>query len=432
MPESAVAEPPATQQQAPAAREFAFQPFADIDDLLAAKAVNPIDLTPEEATAAQKLAPGSVQEKSGVPTPPDAKNAPQTPERAPTAPTEAPKPGTTKPDEPPKAAPAKPPEPTPAKPIEKMAPKELRQAYEDLKARHRQIEETHAKLTKEHEELKAKPAEDPRVKALTTDLESRAKRIADLEEKLKFKAYEETDEYRERYWQPYVDAFQQGRQRVAGIKTVNDTGEIVSHTAEEFDSIMRIADDNAAADAIESMFGTGAKADMVIRLRERVLELNGARHNAIETYRKTGAEREKQSEQMLTAQQARCKEIYDKATQEDTERFEWFKPDDKDPQTAKLLEAGRALVDRVRPENLPPEEVARGAAAIRLRAAAFSRLIYEVTKREARIKELETELTQFKQSQPPGGQPTRTTPVPEDPYDAVDAAIDRVAVPDVR
>jgi hypothetical protein len=57
------------------------------------------------------------------------------------------------------------------------------------------------------------------------------------------------------------------------------------HTdAEDFDTIMRVGDDEQASDLATEMFGN--KAPLVLMQRERVNELNGKRIGALEHFRK--------------------------------------------------------------------------------------------------------------------------------------------------
>ena len=97
----------------------------------------------------------------------------------------------------------------PGKPV--PAP-ELRKAYADLKAKH-------AALQAEHEKIRtAKPPEDPEKKGLSEKLEMANKRLREHEEELRLSAYERSQEFKEKWQQPFIDAYQFGRERTSAVQ----------------------------------------------------------------------------------------------------------------------------------------------------------------------------------------------------------------------
>lgn len=303
---------------------------------------------------------------------------------------------------------------------------ELRAAYDKLKSDH------HA-LKAEHEKLKstatAKPAEDPEKPKLVESLKEKDERIAKLEEQLRYSSFQSTEEYKTKYEQPVVSAYQAGRARAAALKVTDSEGNVRQGTADDFDAIMHITDDDAAAEKANELFGP--KASMILYHRERLQELNSARVNAIEEYRKTGAERDKKAmEESLKARDAQQKQsaelsaMFNKLNSEAVAaRPEFFKPDDGDEKGDGLLKMGFALADfafgALPPERLdelpasvksklvngrlPAQEIVRLHSEMRTKAAGYGFLTHKYRQAQSRIKELETKLSEFEQSVPQGG-----------------------------
>jgi len=299
-------------------------------------------------------------------------------------------------------------------PAEKMAPKQLREAYEALKAKHKALET-------EHTTLKTKttqPADDPEKKTLSEKLAAREKRLQEIEEELKFTDYSKSEEYKEKFEKPFVDAYIAGRAKIAALKIAertNDIGEVVQQarqaTADDFDQLMKISDDDAAADWAAERFGP--KASIVLYHRERAQELNQARTKAIEDYRKNGSEREKTRSQELETFRKNFTETVAQHAKTAEEKYpHWFKPDETDAKGNEILERGKHLVARVAANGAPvkdgeppmtPQQLAAAVAAVRHKAGAFDRLAHRHSLASARIKELETKLAEFEASQPGSG-----------------------------
>ena len=305
----------------------------------------------------------------------------------------------------------KPQEPDP----EKMAPKQLREAYAGIKAKMATIE-------KERDEFKAKatrPAEDPEKKTLAERVSEYEKKLAAKEEELRYSDYSRSDEYKEKYEKPYVDAYMSARNRVSALKIVErkdpETEAIIQParmaTAEDFDALMKIFDDDAAAEWATEKFGT--KAPTVLYHRERVHELNAARNASIEEYRKNGSEREKQRQEQLNNFQKQFNAAVETANTEAAEKYpRWFKPDENDPKGNALLESGDHLVARVMANGAPVkdgdkpmshEELARAVSAVRNKARAFDRIAHREAAAQKRIKELESKLAEYEASEPGPG-----------------------------
>lgn len=293
---------------------------------------------------------------------------------------------------------------------------ELRSAYESLKAKYKALEEEHRKLKSQP------PPKDP-------EKEEMAKRLAELEHEMRFRHYESSEEYKQQYEKPFVEAYQQGRAKAASLKVTDESGDIRQGTPEDFDRIVRLADDDAAADLAAELFGN--KAPVILYHRERVHELNAARVKAIEEFRKLGGERDKK----LAEEQSRAREeiarLWRQANADAAEKYpQWFKPAEGADDENQALEAGYQMADRGFSDDpsMTIEERVALHSAIRNRAAAFGRVVLQNRKLAARVAELERELQQFKSSEPgSGGGKGLQKQELADTLDAVVAGLDSLA-----
>jgi len=322
---------------------------------------------------------------------------------------------------------------------EKLAPKQLREAYEALKAKHKALES-------EHTTLKTKattPADDPEKKTLAERLAAREKRLQEIEEELKFTDYTKSEEYKEKFEKPFVDAYLSGRARIAQLKVVekrNDMDEVIQParqaTADDFDALMKIADDGEASDWAHDKFGN--RAPIALFARERAQELNSARTKAVEDYRKNGSEREKARSMEAQSFQKTMSEAIDRHMAQASEKFpKWFKPDPTDTKGNEILERDQHIVARVVANGKPlkdgetqwtPEQFAGHLAAIRHKAAAFNRLARQHTTASKRIAELEAELAGYKKSTPGSGDGKGTsTPQDNESLEGALSALDKLA-----
>lgn len=292
--------------------------------------------------------------------------------------------------------------PTEEKPPVKAA--ELRTAYENLKREH-------AKLKEEVSKAKSSPPpEDPEKAKLQEGVQAAQKRIADLEQELKFASYERTEEYQQKWQKPFESAFMAGRSKAAKLEVTQEDGTTRQGTEADFDAIMGEGNDRKAATMANEMFG--AAAPSILFHRERVIELNAARGAAVEEYRKTGAEREKARQEQINQQQAQRQqamaklgETFTALNKEAAEKYPgFFKPAEGDDEVTKegnrLLEKGMARADKAFSRDLPPEELVKVHAAVRNMAGAFDRLVYLRKHDQAKIAELQKIVDSYDGSSP--------------------------------
>lgn len=308
---------------------------------------------------------------------------------------------------------------------------ELRAAYS---AKKKELGETREKLTAAEarlKELEAQLGDGSQLTKLQEQLTQRESRLKELEEAVKFADYEKSPEYKEKFYKPFVDAYANGQNKVASLRVLerkNDVDEVIQAgrkaTADDFDAIMRISDDGQAAELADRLFGP--MANLVIYHREKVMDLNTARVNAIDEFRKVGGEREQQTAAAMQQLQERTRGIYKQAVDSGLAKYpQWFKADDGDDQGKAMLEKGMVNADMIFSDaKQPPERMAQLHAAFRNMAGAFPFVALKLHRAEARIKELEGELDAFKKSEP--AEPSRERG--EKPaVESVDDEIDRLA-----
>jgi hypothetical protein len=360
-------------------------------------------------------------EEEPVSPPPQKKEKPKPPEDEP-KPTEGePKPpeepqsedddylGVPKPKEKPKSPEGepKPPEEPPTGPLK--AP-ELRAAYAKVK-------EELANTRKELESLKTggKPIQDDERKTYSQEIEKLKSQLEEVNTSLKSVAYEQSTEYKEKYEQPFVDAWNEGVQMVSELNVQDQDGNARKGTPDDFAAIMRIPDNEQAATLAQELFGQNAF--YVLAQRRDIQKLHFQRVKAIEQFRSTLSEREKalaeqNKKQAEEREQHRMQAVtlFKKYNAEATEKYpQFFAPIDGDEEGNDLLARGYRDADLAfsGSPDLPLEKRVRLHSAIRNRAAAFSRLVHQLKGKDAEIESLKAELEEIRGSTPGAGQEGR-------------------------
>lgn len=310
------------------------------------------------------------------------------------------------------------------------------------------LKDNYEKAKKEREQYKseleklksAKPTEDPDKPILTKRLTELEQENKDLQERLKFADYQGSDEYKKQYLEPYQKTAKNAVSRATQLK-VGDVGSQRNLTEAEFWSIVHIGNEDDALAKAEELFGAGsAKANFVVERRNEILAAHQRGQDAIEDYRAKSGERTKAESEKTAlersqaeAKQKQLVEKFDAYVKEREEaKPEYNKADDGDEQGAKVLNLGSAMADlgfgRFKPEQiehlpqslrdkmeanggkLPPEDMAEVHAAMRaaMREAPFVKL--KLNRALARQKELETELAQYKESEPESAGGSRRPP----------------------
>lgn len=261
------------------------------------------------------------------------------------------------------------------------------------------------------------PKDHPEFKALQERAEAAQKRADELENRIRFVSYKDSQEFKDKYEKPYVDAWITGRQRVAGMTVITDpeTGESRKGTPEDFDTLMKIVSDDAAAEFAAEHFGN--RASSVMYHREKVQELSGQADRAVEEYRTKGSEQEKQArEQAETFNKTVSTEVgklWNEGINGASEKYpQWSKPVEGDEKGNQLLARGLEMANKafasfnVFDPKLSKEqrsEMVRLHTALFNKAAWFDRLAYQKQAVDKENAELKKQLEEFKASAPGAG-----------------------------
>lgn len=325
------------------------------------------------------------------------------------------------------------PKPPTDKTKEKVNPWKL---VDDYKART-------SKLEKELSELKTSVVPEQDRKSWSERIEKIEARNKELEDEIRYVNYEKSKEFKEQYEQPYVSAWETATAELSEIVwTDEETGERRHAKPEDLWQLVNLPLDKAR-EAADKYFGRFA--DDVMGHRKEIRGLLDKRSKALVKARENGAEREKlqheQSQKSQIEMATKAKAAWDKAneaTLADEKYGKYFTPIEGDMEGNQRLAKGYQLVDRAFNEDifdpkLTPEQreaVIKRHAAVRHRAAAFSRLRYQNEQLESTIAQLKTELENYQKSDPnmAGSIAPSTKPAFSSAKDRIRANLEKVAV----
>jgi hypothetical protein len=323
----------------------------------------------------------------------------------------------------------------------------LRENYDLVKNKLSQAE---AKLKEYEEKLKSPPKiSEEEKKSYEEKVTASEKRRAELEEHMKFVDYSKSEEFKTKYEKPFFDAYTEGRNKISTLM-VNDeeTGTLRKATAEDFDSIMRLNDDEAAAAKIEELFGTGVKALMAANAREKAATAFGLKNKALDEFRAKGSEFEKLRGEQMKKQSEEVAKIWSEEKSSGADRHpHLFKTIENDNTGNSILEDGYRLADlafgaldaenaaklpqwvkdRMVNGNLPPQELAKLHAAVRNKAGAFDRLAFQNKQYKSEIETLKKKLSGLQASEPSDGEKGRKKQQGTDPIADVFSQLERMA-----
>lgn len=283
---------------------------------------------------------------------------------------------------------------------------ELRKAYQELKVKLKAIESERDQFRSQAD--KYKPDVEERTR-LSERLAMEEKRRQAIEDELKMTAYERSAEFKERYYQPFVDAYELGREAASRFKAANPDGTVRQGTADDFDRIVQMVDDDEAAKLAEEMFGS-TKAAVIMQHKAQVMGLAKAQHRALEQAKTMVGERDKlRMEQQLTRRKA-LGDKWDGLNKAAAEKYpDLFAPKDGDDKGNELLEQGYKLADLAfsGDPSLSEERLVEIHSAIRNRAAAFGRMHYELKNTRNELAEVKAKLAEYEKSEPKAGEGKR-------------------------
>lgn len=253
-------------------------------------------------------------------------------------------------------------------------------------------------LEKQLAERTAVPQEE--LKTIQERAQKYEARNKELEDEIRFVNYRKSQEFREKYDEPYQRAWK---------SAMSDLGELTVNTGNgqrpvtEQDILELVSLPLAKAREIaDEVFGNFA--DDVMAHRKTIRQLWDTQAAALDDVRKNGETREKERMDKLRANHQQLSEFITnewKAVNESVTKDEvygqYFTPKEGDEEGNNRLKKGFELVDQAWKENpgapnLTPEErkqIIKRHAAVRNRAAAFGRLVTENRSLQKRVAELE-------------------------------------------
>jgi hypothetical protein len=272
-------------------------------------------------------------------------------------------------------------------------------------------------LEKQLAEAKTKPVDDAERKVFTEQITTLSKKLEEAAGKLKFAAYEQSDEYKSKYEAPFIEAWNEGVAQVTAL-TVNSDEGTRKGTADDFTEIMRESDNERAANRANELFGSNAF--YVLSQRRELQKLNSARVKAMTEYKSSMADRIKAEEKAASEaktqeEQSRVQRIttFRKLNEEAVTKYpDLFAPAEGDDEGNKMLERGYRDADLAfnGGQGLTPDQLVRLHSAIRNRSAAFGRLNHRAKQKDAKIAELENVIKELRASTPGNGQVSRGEP----------------------
>lgn len=271
---------------------------------------------------------------------------------------------------------------------------ELRRAYQELKAKH-------AQLQSEYETFKKTPREDPQAKTLSEKLAAAEKHRQQLDEELRNTAYERSQEFKDRYHTPFLNAYELASETASQLQATDREGNVRQGTKEDFEHFMQIENANLAKEWAENTWGpTGA----AIMFNQRMEVVKAARHRnaALQEAKQTAGEREKMRQEADMAQRKALAEKWSKLNNEAAEKYpDWFKETEGDDKGNELLRKGREFAQMAfNGHNLSPEQQVELHSALYNRAAAFGRTAYQLKQARKENEELKAKLKEFEASEP--------------------------------
>lgn len=297
------------------------------------------------------------------------------------------------------------------------------------------------KLAKEHEaraaaaeakllETEKRAVPEAKWKEKEAALEAANARLTELEEEIRYVNYQKSGEFNEKYQKPYQAAWNRAMGELGDltIQEHNEDGDAIGEArAVTPGDILDLVNMplGKAMEAAKARFGDLAQE--VMAHRKEIRKLADEQGMALESARKTGADREKE---MTSKQQKEFGEVSDtikshwsKANEEvtaDPKLGKHFTPIDGDQEGNQRLAKGYEMADRAFSENptapgLTADQraaIVRRHAAVRNRSAAFGRLVYENGQKDAKIVEMQKLIDEYKGSEPNrDGSKPRTEPI---------------------
>ncbi len=299
---------------------------------------------------------------------------------------------------------------------------DLRTAYNSLKKKLREeYEPKVSKLESRIKELESRKPEDN--SPLVEELKSAKAKLEEYESEIRFTDYKKSQEFQDKYDKPYKEAWHKAMNDLSELTIELEDGSTRQATATDLISIANMPLGEARAKA-RALFGDAA--DDIMAHRRIIRDLSEAQEKALTDAKKNSGEHEKKLAAQREIQHQETLKIWQEANKSLAEKYpKWFRESEGDQEGNELLRKGFSLADLhfIGPEGLRPEQIemlpsafrdsikANGGklkledrvrldALLRNKIASHSRIARQLKNANARIAELEKNLSEYEKSEP--------------------------------
>lgn len=268
-----------------------------------------------------------------------------------------------------------------------------------------------AKLEAEVADLKKSGVDSAAIKQQLAEIEQVRARNTELEGAIALLDARKTEKFQSEYQKPYEKAWQKSMQDLRSLQVEDaKSGEQRAITPNDLLRVVNISDDVEAREMAKEMFGDD-DYQLVMRKREVIRDLYDKQQEYLDDVAKNGSNTIKQNSEQDQKFLGELQKTWDTVSNElvSTERMKpYFAPIDGDEKATQKLEEGYKFVDEAMAKNprdpkLTAEErakVVKAHAAVRHKAAAFTRLTYMIAKERAATKAALERLSQYEETEP--------------------------------
>lgn len=291
---------------------------------------------------------------------------------------------------------------------EARTPKELREAYA-VEKREKERLESELKALKSQGHTPAELAKLPEYQQVMRELSESKTELDRVRSELHSRDYTLSPEFQQRYAAPVNEAFKSVATTMSVLRVTDETtGEKRRLTDAEIIEISKLPTDMERSEKLHALFGSDAVR--VVAQMERLADAGAALQSAHLDAKQNGSTRLKEQAAKVAESQravvAQYQEAVNQITAADPDLYAPLPETDPDAKefnpnlaSAKVL-ATVAFLGR---EGTPRDTIVRAQAACTARIIGFEKLQHTNRTLNNRIAELEKELAQHKQAEPPTG-----------------------------
>jgi hypothetical protein len=268
-------------------------------------------------------------------------------------------------------------------------------------------------------EAKKQTPDPTQMKTLMERAEQAEARMKELEEEMRYIDYSKTREYHDSYQKPLEDAWSMAMSDMRELTVTGEDGVVRQATAQDLLALANMPL-KEAREAAKEWFGEAA--DDVMAHRKTIRELDNKQQQALANARKQGSERQQQRAAAVQKMRQEVRELWAQLKEEHAQKYDFLKPKEGDDEWNSRLEKATKFVDtafadmaKINDLRLTAEEradIVRRHVALRNRAIGFSTYKALNKQLQARVAELEKQLSEYKGGEPKAGD---TRPAPDSP-----------------